>query len=73
MGDKFTSTSGKLLYKARFSPGGETMFIESSGAVNAHEIARGAAYFQGIVHTGCDVMLATENEITDYLGQTEEE
>ena len=72
MPDVFTSTDRRILYKVRFTPGGETYFVEAGGAVAAHQKGLGHAALDGVRHTGADVTHATENEITDFYMDEEE-
>lgn len=73
MADQYTSTDRRLLYKVRFTPGGEEYLVEAGNAQTAHQKGLGHAALDEIRHNGCDVMLADENDITDYYTDGEEE
>lgn len=70
---EITSTDRRLLYRCEFTPGGEVYLIEAGNAVAAQQKAIGHAGLDGVQFTGADIFLASENDITDYYHDGEEE
>lgn len=71
MADEITSTDRKLLYKVRFTPGGETYYVEAGNAQTAQGLGIGHHIVNALPNavvewTGIDVERASKKETELY-------